>query len=212
MKRLSRVLATLALCFASRAIAGETTNEAPAPKKPDLVSTRLRLDMGFAHWFGDSFRAAQTGTDLGFGVGFRPWFRFVEIQARYEYSKVRVDEGHAYYDDFHDRRVHFWNFGIAPCDDFRLRNRFVTVSYTGGVVLASFAGHGIATGAYGGFRTEYLFGVASGFTKMGLFVDLRRQIYNISGRDVPLREWVSFDKPNLECDGSVCVGFVMTLF
>ena len=79
---------------------------------------RYRLDAGFSHWFADSFRSAEQGKAFAFGVGIRPLLKWLEIQGRYEFAKIRSNAEHAYYPEFHNRTAHFFTLGIGLIHDF----------------------------------------------------------------------------------------------
>lgn len=157
---------------------------------------RYRLDVGFSHWFADSFRSAEQGKAFAFGVGLRPLLKWLEIQGRYEFAKIRSFAEHAYYPEFHNKTAHFITIGAGLIHDFLAGKQKVTLSYSMNALLVKVAGKDWSAGFSGGFGMRFFI-----MKDMGIFVDFREQTYRL-----PL---ANGQKTDQQVDANIAIGFVI---
>ncbi len=141
----------------------------------DVPEQHLRLDIGFAHWFSDSFRSADQGKNLSIGIGYRTPIDWLEIGARYEWATIKLDTGSAYYPEYNGKRVNFFTFGPAYKKDFTVNGQTLTLKLMIlNLLYVDIADHKGAYGESNGFEVEWLFD-----NTRGMIFNFREQGYKL---------------------------------
>lgn len=65
-------------------------NSAQPPVAPEPSNHRLALELGFSHWFGETFGSPDGIGTPAISVGVRPGVRFLELRARYAVAVTRL--------------------------------------------------------------------------------------------------------------------------
>lgn len=164
-------------------------------------SKLLRMDVGFAHWFADSFRSGEQGKNLSFGLGVKPSLNWLSLQYRYEFNEIRMDSSNKYFSELNGRHIEFHTIGLYILKTFTQGDQSVTVSYGIYTLIVDVDGRKtvVSPSLNGGFYVDYIFGHG-----MGIFMDAREQGYQLVLADG--------SKTDRQIDFNISVGFVMYPF
>lgn len=181
MKRSVRSMGSV-VCFLSFSTAwasAQTPPESPAPREaattpsPNLAAF---VNVGFSHWFGETFGAPAGMTTPALVVGVRPGFDLLEVRAHYTLSLLKHElpsteerslVGFANLDVLFNREV-----GVAG------ERMMLQCGPSVGFVHTS-QGVGLAYGA--AFAARYMIDMGEHFA-LGPFFDVRWQSYDLPGR------------------------------
>jgi hypothetical protein len=173
------VLATLAA--GRRSVAAEPP--VVAAKPADGPSAReLFLDVGFSHWWSNTFGALVGASTPALVVGVRPGVPWLELRLHYTVSL----EALTLPTNGQKSRVGFANLDVLLERELRVAGERMMIlgGVAGGFVHTS-QGLGPALGSVIGVR--YLIDVSARWA-VGPFFDLRWQAYKLPGSDRPLYE------------------------
>jgi hypothetical protein len=184
-------------------------------KQPSKLSKynlqMVRIDAGLAHWTADRFRTAVFGKDFGFGIGIYPGLSFLQLQARYSFSKIRTVDGDSINSSLNNKHIGFTNVGIALCNHFRRNVNQISLSFFVGAAIISIADRQTITGISNGFGIDYLIRHNKWkHTGMGISLNVQSQTYNITGKKASTSEWFSTNKNTLDRDFNVVFGYVIS--
>ena len=176
-----------------------------------FFSRRLRFDAGMAHWTSDRFRTPVLGRDFSFGLGWNPGIKFLQLQARYDYSSIRLTPGDDLNLRFNGKFIGFTNLGFALCNEFTRNMQTVIVHNSLGLVLVSIEDWKTIPGMSVGFGFDYL--IKSPKWKhfsMGFSMSMRSQMYNLTNKKAKVVEWISGKKEVLDRDANYNIGMVFS--
>jgi hypothetical protein len=197
------VLATLAALSIAQPAAGAAPDDAARPaavRMTQVSNKRLRLDIGFAHWFPDQFRHGNDLTSPSFGLGCRPGVSWLELRMRYDRSRVKSLAEDRYAAAWDDRPIQFLTPVIALSRTLRVGGESITLSVGWGPVIVKVDGHGPAVGNSTAIVVEYLFGPPVFGARLGAFFDGRKQGYALQMPD---------RTRSTQVDYNVAVGFMV---
>lgn len=130
------LLATLGTMGSSPAAAEEPEKAPPAAQVTEPSNTRLRFDVGFAHWFPDQFRHGNDVTSQSFGMGVRPGLSWAELRVRYDRTRVKSLETDPFAPAFDGRRAQFFTAEAALSRTLRLGDAQIDFNIALGFVVA----------------------------------------------------------------------------
>ena len=170
-----------------------------APAEP----LRLRMDVGFSHWYADDLRSSVDLTHPTVGLGFRPGLELLELRFRYDLSQVVAPAGGTA-ESFDGDYIHFVSGGLAVCKTFYLPRQHLNVLAGLNAVLPILGGE-VSVGGSLGIGIEYLFTPRpeSAFA-IGVFMEARNQYYKLN---LPNGE-----QTDTQCDLVLDLGVVATLW
>lgn len=145
----------------------------PDPKKPATVAAFVNV--GFSHWFGETFGAPAGMTTPALVVGVRPGLEFLELRAHYTLSVLR----HELPSNGERSLVGFANLDVLLSRELRVAGERMMVQCgpSAGFVHTN-EGLGLAYGVV--FATRYLIDMGEHFA-LGPFFDVRWQSYDLPG-------------------------------
>lgn len=182
-----------------------------AKRKGPFYSRRLRFDASMAHWTSDRFRTPVLGNKFSFGLGWNPGIKFLQLQARYDYSSIRLTSGDTLNKQFEGKSIGFTNLGLAIGDEFTNNNRTVIVNNSLGLVLVSIEDRKTVPGLSAGFGIDYLIKHPQWKKfSLGYSISMRSQIYNLTDHKAKLTEWFTGKKDILDRDASYSIGIVFS--
>lgn len=190
-------------------VTDDSTNS--AKRRSSFFSRRFRFDASMAHWTSDRFRTPVLGNKFSFGLGWNPGIKFLQLQARYDYSSIRLTSGDTLNKQFEGKSIRFTNFGLAVGDEFTNNNRTVIVNNSLGLVLVSIEDRKTVPGLSVGFGFDYLIKHPKWKTfSLGYSISMRSQMYNLTDKKAKLTEWFTGKKDILDRDASYSIGIVFS--
>lgn len=142
----------------------------------------MRLDVGFPHWMSDRYRTPAQARSASFGLGFTPGLKFVEIQGRWEWIRLRVEPGDPDFGLLDGRWIDITTLGVGLTQEFFLRRQSLRLGIHAAVVLPRIGGAPVSVGWAAGYRMAYLFQVRNEL-RVGPFLDLRENTVRLRKPD-----------------------------
>jgi len=165
----------------------------------DGPEKKLRLQLGFEHWYSDSFRSADQTRIFGLGMDYRLPIRWLQLTLRYEWAKIKADPTQEDYSEFEGRRISFYTIGPSLAKDFHSGFQTVTLAVMPlDLLVVKVGGHGASIGSAAGFTVDWLFD-----GKKGMFLDAREQVYKL--------DRLNGTRTDAQQDFNVVLGFVIRL-
>jgi len=175
---------------------------ATAFAEDNIPDRKMRLHMGFEHWYGDSFRRADTGfkdDSLALGINYPLPISWIEFLLRYEWATIKADPAQKDFSEFNNQHIDFVTTGFALTKILNSGAQTVALSAMPmGLLWVKVNGHGESIGESMGFNIDWLFD-----GRTGMFLDTRYQKYQLRRLD---GSWM--DTQN---DASIAVGVVTRL-
>jgi hypothetical protein len=168
----------------------------------NIPDRKVRLRVGFEHWYSDSFRTADVGLkDDSFSVGLNyplP-ITWIEFLLRYEYATIKADKTQGDFTEFDGKRVNFITTGFALTKILNAGSQTVAFSAMPlGLLWVKVGSHEGAIGESSGFTVDWLFD-----GQIGMYLDTRYQSYQL--------ERLDGSRMDRQSDVSVVVGVVTRL-
>jgi hypothetical protein len=161
-----------------------TTQEAVSRSKYPRSPHQLFVNLGFSHWYGQTFGAPIGVSTPALIVGVRPGVRFLEVRLHYTLSLRRLELP----TNGERSRIGFGNLDLQLSHELRLGGQRMVMGFgpSAGFVHTS-QGVGFSVGAV--LSARYLIDIAD-VVATGPFLDVRAQLYHLPGSDVPFFEFV----------------------
>jgi hypothetical protein len=159
---------------------------ATAFAEDNIPDRKMRLHMGFDHWYSDSFRTADTGFKTGLdedifslGMNYPLPISWTEFLLRYEYATIKADPAQKDFSEFNDKRINFVTTGFALTKILNAESQTVALSVMPvGLLWVKVNGHSESIGTSQGFNIDWLFD-----GRTGMFLDTRYQHYQLRRSD-----------------------------
>ena len=165
----------------------------------NIPDRKMRLHVGFEHWYSDSFRSADQGKNFSFGVNYRLPLRWTEVTMRYEWATIKEDPAQKDFAEFNGKHIDFFTTGLSLVKDFNVDSQTVTLSAMPiGLLWVKVNGRGETAGTSLGYNIDWLFD-----GRTGIFLDTRYLHYRLLRSDG--------SKTDRQNDVSVVVGVVTRL-
>ena len=164
----------------------------------NIPDRKMRLALGFEHWYSDSFRTADQGTNFSLGMNYRLPLRWFEFALRYEWATIKADPSQSDFLEFNGKHIYFMTVGFSAVRDFNVESHTVTLSALLGILGVTVDGHDASAGYTAGYNVDWLFD-----GRTGMFLDVRYKGYELQRLDG--------SRTDLQSDVSVVVGVATRL-
>jgi hypothetical protein len=168
----------------------------------NVSEKKMRLRMGFNHWYSDSFRTADTGliaNSFSLGMNYQLPISWIELLLRYDWATIKADPAQSDFLEFNDQRINFVTTGIALTKILNSGSETVALAVIPmGLLWVKVDGHSESIGRSTGFTVDWLFD-----GRTGVFLDTRYQRYQLRRLDG--------SRMDMQDDVNIVVGVVTRL-
>ncbi len=154
-------------------LSGTTFAEDNVPER------KMRLRLGFEHWYSDSFRTADTLKNFSLGMNYQLPISWIEFLLRYEWATIKADTDQSDFLEFNGKRIDFITTGFALTKILKIESQTVALSVIPvGFLWVKVNGHEESIGGSTGFTVDWLFD-----GRTGMFLDMRYKNYQLQRLD-----------------------------
>ncbi len=168
----------------------------------NIQDRKMRLRMGFDHWYSDSFGTADTGLNansFSLGMNYQLPISWIEFLLRYDWATIKADPAQSDFLEFNDKHINFVTTGFALTKILNAGSETVALSVMPvGLLWVKVNGHSESIGTSSGFTIDWLFD-----GRTGMFLDTRYQHYHLQRLDG--------SRMDTQNDVSIVVGVVTRL-
>jgi len=137
-------------------------------------STRVRVALGFGHWFGSTVGSPKGISTPALGIGVRPGVSFLEVRVEYALSIRELDLPSS-----NSSRVGFAVLELVANKEMRVGDQTLN-AHVGPLGVLVHAGSRVGGGFGLVIGAEYLFNLALAFpSAIGVFVHAREVFYRL---------------------------------
>ena len=148
----------------------------------NIRDRKMRLRIGFEHWYSDSFRTADVGLkddSFTLGMNYQLPISWIEFLLRYEYATIKADPAQNDFLEYNGKRIDFVTTGFTLTKI--LNCGYQTVAFSAlplGLLWVKVNGHEESIGQSSGFTIDWLFD-----GRTGMFLDMRYKSYQLQRLD-----------------------------
>jgi hypothetical protein len=155
--------------------------ESPLSRYPESAQ-QVFVNLGFSHWYGGTFGAPIGASTPALIVGVRPWTRKLEVRLHYTVAA----QGVTLPTNGKRSNVGFANLDVLLSHELRVGGQRMVMGFGPSVgFVHTRQGVGLAVGA--DLSARYMIDIGE-VMALGPFFDVRAQLYNLPGSDVPMYE------------------------
>ena len=148
----------------------------------NIRDRKMRLRIGFEHWYSDSFRTADVGLkddSFSLGMNYPLPISWIEFLLRYDYATIKADPAQSDSPEFDGKRINFFTAGFALTKILNAGSQTVAFSAIPlSLLWVKVDGHHRSIGSSSGFTVDWLFD-----GRTGMFLDTRYKSYQLERLD-----------------------------